>query len=268
MALNGKYISIQEIMWELYRDTDMKEEISYSDAIEWTVDVLNLIGYPDQYINKVTGYEEIPEWDFVNYRIELPCDFHRLVQLSVDGYPAIYSGNTFQNLLDGGCCGIDQLGTSDGDTFTDIFGNEFNTALGPNTSSAPVSFTINNNFVTFSTKSGKVCMSYLAFPTDDNGFPLIPDNTSYKEAVKRFIMYKIDYRKWRQQPNSQALHSLYLDSQREYEWYVAQAGSKAKLPDLSRMESLKNQMLRLKPRTTLYDDFFRQQSVPEYKKIK
>ena len=39
--------------------------------------------------------------------------------------------------------------------------------------------------------SGQVCLSYMAFPTDDDCFPLVPDDISYKEAMFWYIYKKI-----------------------------------------------------------------------------
>jgi len=39
--------------------------------------------------------------------------------------------------------------------------------------------------------SGQVCLSYMAFPTDDDCYPLVPDDISYKEAMFWYIYKKM-----------------------------------------------------------------------------
>ena len=268
MSLNGKWISVKDLIWSTYRDLGTHDELPFSDIIEWTAEILNIVGHPDQYLRRIIGHESDPDLDFTNYRVKLPCDFHKLIQLAVDGFPAVYTGSTFHHLLDGDCCGLDLLGRQDGDTFTDNFGNVFSTNLGPKSRSLPLEFEINDNYITFNVKEGKLCMAYYAFPTDEEGFPLIPDDASYKQAVIKYVTMKIDYIRWRQQPDSNGLKALYEDAKKEYEWYIGQAVSKAKRPDMNKMEGLKNQMLRLRPRINYYDSFFREQKVSEVKKIK
>ncbi len=261
--LNGKYISIKRIIEEIYGDNQLDYTISYEDIIRWTAQVLSIMNIPDIYVAKVTGHISNPHLDITNYKAELPCDLFKLRQISVDGYPCVRASNTFSQLMDGDCCGVNLLGTVDGDNFIDQFGNTFNTSLGFPEGTGSVGYDINNNFITLSVKTGKVCLAYWAFPTDEDGFPMIPDNQSFIEAVKMYCRVKIDYQEWRKDPSNSGLKALYEDSKQEYAWYVGQASNAAKIPDLDKMEGIKNQMLRLKPRVNEHDSFYKFMNQPE-----
>ncbi len=246
MALNGKYISIKQIIEELYADNGYQSELPWTDLLMWTEEALELIGHPRQYLRKVTGHKDDPALDITNYKAKLPCDFHKLEMIAVNGYPARYAGNTFHHLLGGDCCDISTVSGAIGVEYMDNFGNIFDPSLSkfPYSVSGDISFDLNDEYITLSVKEGKVCIAYLAIPLDEDGFPQIPDDISYKLAVKKYLTMKLDYIEWRRgdlQPQ------VFQHSEREWDWYVGQAGNKAKMPDLAMMESLKGQMLRLKP---------------------
>ena len=257
MALSGKYISVRRILEELYGDNQFDFELPYESIIRWTASIMKLMQCPDIYIAKVTGYIANPNLDITNYRAKLPCDFFKMRQIAVNGLPATYVSNTFHHLMDGDCCGVDQLGTSSGDEFTDNFGNVFNTALGFRESSGEITYDINNDYITLSVKEGKVCLSYWAFPTDDDGYPMIPDDEAFIEATKQYCNSKLRYIAWSKEPSNNGLKALYEDAKQEYMWYVGKAINNAKMPDIDRMEAIKNQFLRMRPRVNQHDSFFR-----------
>lgn len=300
MALNGKYISLKAIMEELYADNGYQYELPWVDCMMWTEEALNLIGHPRQYIKKVTGHLEHPDLDIKNYRAKLPCDFYQLEQIAVNGMAAEYSGNTFHHLLSGDCCGVTNDPSSaihynTAQTVTRNFGTQvmtYNEEAGTYSyqerdlenlerlnlsidgtqefrledsgeENRRITFDLNNDHITLSVKEGKVCMAYLAIPLDKDGLPLIPDDVSYKLAIKKYLAMKIDYIEWRRGTlNPQ----VYQHSEREWAWYVGQAGNKAKMPSIDQLEGIKNQTMRLLPNINAHETFFRTQTAPEIRK--
>jgi len=295
MALNGKYISLNSIMEQVYADNGYQFELPWVDVMMWTEEALNLIGHPRQYIRKVTGHKENPNLDIKNYRAQLPCDFHQLEQVAVNGMPAEYSGNTFHHLLDGGCCGIEGFATLAAHVQEQNWGTlvkvtetdgtaryeqrdetetanlnlstsgimSFDMTTDIDSTSAPITFDLNNNNITLSAKEGKVCMAYLAIPTDEEGLPLIPEDTSYQLAIKKYLTMKVDYIAWRRGTLQQA---VFEHSQQEWMWYVGQAGNKAKMPNLDQIEAIKNQTMRLLPNINAHETFFKSLGSPEVRK--
>ena len=269
MALSGKLVSIKDLIWSVYRDNAIQDELSYNDLIEWSIECLELIYHPDQFQRKITGHVDNPDLDITNYKVKIPCDLVHLVAVRVDGFPALPSTNSFHQLMDGSCCGTEEFASelSNG-TFVDGFGNTFVTNLGTSSNSTPLTYELNNDWLTLSVKTGEVCLAYLAHPTDCDGFPMIPDNVSYKRAITTYLTMKLDYIKWRQSPSDQGLRNLYDHSEQQYNWYVGQAQNAAKLPDINKMESLKNQMVRLKPMMNQWSSSFANLSVPELRRLR
>lgn len=292
MALNGKYISLNSIMEQVYADNGYQFELPWVDVMMWTEEALNLIGHPRQYVRKVTGHKANPDLDIKNYRAQLPCDFHQLEQIAVNGMPAEYSGDTFHHLMDGACCGIEgfanlaahvqeknwgtlvKVTEGDGTARYEQRGESemnnlnldnsgimsFDMTVEADSSFNPITFDLNNNNITLSAKEGKVCMAYLAIPTDDEGLPLIPEDTSYQLAVKKYLTMKIDYIAWRR---GELAPGVYDHSEREWMWYVGQAGNKAKMPNIDQLEAIKNMTMRLLPNINAHETFFKNLGSPE-----
>ena len=300
MALNGKYISLKAIMEQVYADNGYQFELPWIDCMQWAEEALNLIGHPRQYIRKVTGHKDNPDLDIKDYRAHLPCDFYQLEQVAVNGMAAEYSGDTFHHLLAGDCCGITDDSTSslyygNDHTITRNWGTDVLTFDADTQSYSyqardlldmqnlnlqsdgtqefllsdgvqegrRITFDLNNNHITLSVKEGKVCIAYLAIPTDDEGLPLIPDDTSYQLAIKKYLTMKIDYIAWRK---GELRSDIFQHSEQEWQWYVGQAGNKAKMPNIDQMEGIKNQVMRLLPNINAHETFFTSQLAPEIRK--
>lgn len=230
MAVN-RFASVYEIIEKVYRDTGSPDDINFTDLIVWAGEALDKIGAYAQYKRKVTGDLANPNLDITNYKAKLPCDFYRLEQIAVNGKAATWAGNTFHHLLGGECCSgaIKDVGYDD--LFKDNFGNIFsNLGNSHNTRNIQYyTFDINDDYLTLNVKEGKVCIAYIATPVDDEGYPMIPDEESYKEAISRYLIMKLDYISYRR---GKASRELYNDSQREWAWYCNQAGSGAMMGEM------------------------------------
>lgn len=251
-----RYTSIKPILERVYADTGYQFEIPHDDLILWTVEAIELIGYPLSYVPKIIGYKNDPAYDFTSYRVPLPCDFHRLQSIAVNGYPAYYRSSSFHYLLDGACCGLDSLTSDQQDLFITEAGEFSPQALPLNTDSGSsiITFDINDNYITFNIESGKACVAYSALPIDEDGFPIIPDDAKYRRAVQDYLIHKIDYRLWRQGFIDE---KVFKQSERNWLWSIGSASSHLKMPSIEQMELLKNSLTRLIPRFHSYQNFFR-----------
>jgi hypothetical protein len=260
----AKYTTTKEIINNFFRNTAYNEHVNLGDMAFWVYEAMGLIGNPMQYIPKIKGHIEEEAYDLADYRVELPCDFHKLIAVAIDGTLAIPSQGLFHHLMDGACCGVLSENYPQ-EEFMDNFGNVFspqalplNTRVGQSTPT----FTLNNNYITFNTKEGKVCMAYWAFPLDNEGFPLIPDDVKYKRAVTSYLQYKIDYIMWRQ---DLLTDKVYAQSKDDWEWNVASAISHLKMPDLNQMEGMRRQFSKMIIRTEEFYDGFHSLNNPGYR---
>lgn len=222
---NGKYVSMEFLLGKVYRDNGYDLELLYSDAIEWVAEALDLIGADLQFENKVTnGQEGMPSpIEIQGYRGTLPCDFHIGIQARdyEHNFPMRYNTDSF--------------------ALSYLDPNASNTASQVKSS---ITYGFKKGFIFTSFETGYVELSYWAFPTDDNGMPMIPDNTKVIQAVASYLRMKIDYKLWR---SGRLNGQVYADSQTEWCWYVGAAANSMKMPSIDQMESIKNQWLRLIP---------------------
>lgn len=251
-----KYVSVFEILEKLFRDNGFTDNVNWEDCVVWAGEALDKIGAYPQYIRKVTGDLENPCLDITNYKAKLPCDFHMLEQIAVNGYSAAYAGNTFHHIEDSCMCTIDHPLESDPSIFTDNFGNSFTNLEGGNANGLkePYRYDINDNYITLNVKEGKVCIAYVAIPIDENGYPRIPDNESYKEAITKYITMKLDYILWR---NGKISDKVFQHSEREWLWYCGAAKGDGLMPNIDKMEKIKRQFVKLLPNINAHRVFFK-----------
>lgn len=256
------YTSSKEIINKVYSSTGIQHDLSYFDMINWIYSCMELMHCPQQYIHKAVGWKQDSSLDFENYAFKLPEDFHSLTAIIINGQQARPSDSNTHEFLDGKCCTPNNNFLSETNlrgTFVDNFGNVFSNTEGIKylPSNFYYTFTISKGVVLTNTKKGKACIAYKAFPIDEDGFPLIPDVEKYKLALEKFIIMKLDYIQWRNDPDSRGKKALYDDSSREYEWYVGAASNFMKIPNEHRMNNLKNQLLNLTPRMNKYENYFK-----------
>lgn len=270
MILKG-FVSVKAILEDVFRYTQYQDELPIEDMIYWAYEALGLMDQPIQFVRKVTGVVDNEDLDIQNYRAELPCDFYRLERIAVNGLSCRYAGNSFHHLMSGDCCNLQSGLSSLGDVFTDNFGNQFSPqSPDPSQTSLAtdsVTFDINNNYLTLSVQQGKVCMAYLAFPTDKEGYPMIPDDVKYKKAVTMYLVQRIRYIAWSMDPTNSGKRALFDYDEKEWLWYCGAATNKAKMPHPEQMESIKNQIVRMIPNINESDTFFQNLGSKQLRKI-
>ena len=117
---------------------------------------------------------------------------------------------------------------------------------------------INSGHIKTSFEKGTVCLSYTAFPVDDDCYPMIPDEISFKEAMFWYIVKKLVLRGMRI-PTQLG----YEMAEGQWKYYCSQARNAANYPDIDRMESFMNQWVRLIPEISRADNGFKHLNVRE-----
>lgn len=262
MALTGKYVDIKRILEGVYRDYGWTHEIDWVDVIEWVGEVLDLIAAPKQYVNKVTDNNTDLNHPcpitIKNYRGELPCDLLYIVQVRENKakVPMRYSTDTFQRGLEKNEANIDPLNLSWYGTLSFSSPILARANLTKDTCNTDLTYMINDCYMFTNFEEGEVELSYMAFPTDEDGLPMVPDNVKYIQAVKAYIAEKVGQKMFIQgKMDGQRFNYL----QRERDWYVGAATTAGHLPSIDEMESWKNQFVRLIPNLNLHRDSFRYQ---------
>jgi hypothetical protein len=228
MALNGKYVDVSYIIERVFRDNGFDLEIKYDEVIEWVWDVISLVGAPQAYIEKITnGDTGMPDPIVItDYRGELPNDLHHIIfARDYDTkMPMICKSSSFFK-------DIEQVYVVE----------------------SQYSYTINNGYIFTSFESGEVEMCYKAFPTNNLGMPMVPDDIKFIMAVQAYIAERIGFRLWMQE---KLTRDRYEKLEQERLWYIGAATTKAAMPSINEMEAIKNRFLRLKVNPNFHDASF------------
>lgn len=126
------------------------------------------------------------------------------------------------------------------------------------------SYRINASYIETNFEDGFVELVYNGFVTDEHGFPMIPDEARYREAVTSFLIERLDYKAWRK---GLLPDKVYNKSCQERDWYIGAARNKANIPSIDRMESIKNMFLRSVQKITAHQNGFKFSNLQERRKV-
>lgn len=206
-----RYISIKEVLDNLL-DNPLLQDLTLERVVNYTVDFIRKVGMPKVYIEK-TANLEIKE-----YRALLPCDFHKMIQVRVfrEGYSQVFRSSTDSF----------HLSKDKGD-------------------SHDLTYKLQGQAIYTSMKNGTIEIVYQAIPVDCDGYPMIPDNSSFREALELYITkkrYKVlfDVGKIR--------GDVYSSTCQDYAFAVGQAQTNLIMPTIDEMESITNSWNTLIPR--------------------
>jgi hypothetical protein len=113
-------------------------------------------------------------------------------------------------------------------------------------------YLVENGYVKTSFPSGTICISYKAFPTDADCYPLVPDDISFREAMFWYIYKKMLLGGYDSSKNRIG----YEFAEQQWKYYCTQARNSAVFPDIDRMQSFMNQWVRLVPEVNAHSFTF------------
>lgn len=218
--LSGKYRSLDMIVEKVYRDYGFNIDIDWNDIAEWTSEIIGLIDAPMAYKDRITDGNDVNPILIENFRGELPCDLYSIKQTrTCEGIPLRYTTDSFHR-------------------------HQHSTNCPDLSCRSDLTYSLNDGYIYTSFKSGKLEMSYYAFMTDENGYPMVPDDVRFIEAISAHVAEKIAKRLLIQGKMAGDAYRL-INQNRD--WYVGQAQSSQHVPNRDRTESIKNAFLRLVP---------------------
>jgi hypothetical protein len=243
MLGNGKYVSIEPIISKVYRDMGMSDNIDITDAIEWAGEAMEFIGAT------VNLHEKVRSVDVENFKAKLPCDLH---------YINTVAGVDME--LDKDNCPVNEIAYTAMRYSTDSFHHWRCGFSEDRTCVSDMTYTINDDYLFPNFDEGKVLISYMAMPVDDRGYPRIPDDVKFKEAVASHIKWRLGFIKW---ASGKMQGAVYQKLEQDRDWYIGAAQSRDKMPSIDLAESLKNNWLRLIPKINQHADGHKGAGAPE-----
>ena len=207
------YVSIKLIMDRITRHPLLKDT-SMETVIDYTTDFIRIVGTPSAFQEKTSV---IPVKD---YRGFLPCDFYKVIQVR------LLKANTSTAFT----ASTDSFHMSNHKEGYDGF-----------------TYKLQNSCIITSIPEGEVEIAYMAMPIDAEGYPLIPDNSSYLKALEFYIKAQVfgilfDEGKIR--------GDVLAHAEKQYAWYVGQAQTDLIRPTYDEMEAISNMWNKLLPDST------------------
>lgn len=205
----------------------MMRDIPFETAVEYAVDFISLMGTPALYEEK-TAVVKIEDW-----RGELPCDFVEMIQVRM--CPRQHRK-----------CWCDCHIHYHNPVYT-YSGHSFHMSEFKPESlvTGELTYKTQGMAIFTSTKDIDLEIAYRAFAVDDEGYPLLPDNTSFLRGLENYIKLQWFTIKFDMgEIPAQVLSNV----QQEYAWAAGDAQSEFSRLDLDKAETLFNACKTLLPR--------------------
>lgn len=229
-----KYISIRQVLDNLM-DSPLLQDLSLERAVNYAVRFIQKVGMPSIFLEKTA------EIEIENYRGKLPCDFYEMIQVRAIGH---------------NCNGtVHEMFRYSTDSFH----------MSPNkTRDNDLTYKLQGSCIFTSMKEGTIEIAYRAFNTDEEGFPLIPENGSFEEALELFIKVRhftvqFELGKIPQQ--------VLQHTEQQYAWAVGQAQSDLVRPSIDQLQSFTNSWNTLIQRTAEHSHGFKDNGTQERIKL-
>jgi hypothetical protein len=114
-------------------------------------------------------------------------------------------------------------------------------------------YSIKPGWIMCNVPAGYLKLSYSGIPTDENGYPLVPDMTSYREAIYWYITMKLKYPEYLRGTLNR---DVYYDIKRSWNFYRQQAYAEALMPNEDGLESIKNNWNKIVPEYRDHSTFY------------
>ena len=278
-----KTISSKVLIRKIFRDLKPSKDNWIDDAIEWIGEALEHIGASSQLCQKQCVL------DITDHKVLMPSDLYYINQVAINDSVSPVSSAELDSLItkvkELKAAIVDAQANSLEYSDTASVLHEINTRIvvlenvyfksesklqplqyGASTfhqsmhctgcvnenSQYEDTYIVDCDYIKTSFVSGKICLSYMAFPTDEECYPLVPQDISYQEAMFWYIYKKLLL------SNPQFKNNGIDYSFADQQWlkYCTQARNAANFPDIDRYESFMNQWVRLIPDISRHDSAF------------
>lgn len=269
------YTKCESVIAKIMADLDSTEvNQRISDIREWIFEAVDKIGAPMQYISKESGDGDLPIFMIQDCQIPIPDDLQILDGVAYSPTPhgpwkpMRPSTAIFKNKPHHGPCGypepfMPKKITSQSQFYEINTMKYLNRMFGEGKFEEPQYF-IKPGWIVTNQKHGFVKLAYKAVATDERGYPLIPDSTSYREAIYWYVVMKLTFPKFiggRLGGTSKYAQKYaaqnYFYTQQQWNFYRNQAYAEAMMPTADDMQNIKNDWNKLIPDWDGDDTFFR-----------
>lgn len=291
-----KYTKCEAVIAKIMADLDSSEvRQRIEDIREWIFEATEKIGAPMQYIVRESGIDGVPIFKIQDYQIPMPAD---LIVLDGVAYSKNEDGPWQPMSTATGLFKSKQIPKAQEEYVLPTDPNnlaaerqeikseheemkykypttqsQFATVNGMkylrNRLNEKPEYFIKPGWIATNMRDGYIKLQYKAIATDERGYPLIPDTTSYQEAIYWYVVMKINFSKYLKGKlggkgvnNNGAVYS-YL--QQQWNFYRNQAYAEAMMPTADDMQNIKRDWNKLIPDwdgdETFFSNIGKQQSL-------
>lgn len=271
------YTRCESVIAKVMADLDSTEvRQRTSDMREWIFEAVDKIGAPMQYIKKESGSDGDPILRIQDYQVPIPADLQVLdavaFSTSPEGpwIPMSTSTSIFKepkhkhhhHHVHGVPHHTEayKMMTSQSQMYT-INGMKYLNKLFLDGNVNKPEYFIKPGWIVTNQKEGFIKLAYKAIAVDERGYPLIPDLSSYQEAVYWYVVMKLSFSKWLNGKlggkGVNTGQNLYSYIQQQWNFYRNQAYAEAMMPTADDMQNIKNDWNKLIPDWDGDDTFFR-----------
>ena len=204
------YISVKQILDDLL-DHPLLQDLSLERAINYAVHFIQIIGAPNEFEEK-TALVDIKDW-----RGCMPCDYYDIIQVRT-------------------------YGEGDNSKVFRYSTDSFHYSPNKDSDTKELTYKLQNNIIYTSLKEGTIEVAYHAIKVDNEGYPMIPENSSFIQALELYIKKKVFTILFDQ---GKINNAVLQNTQQEYAWYVGQAQRDLNMPTIDQMESISNMWTQL-----------------------
>ena len=255
--MNYKTRSCKYIIEKVFRDLKPNDSSWTTDAVEWIGVVLEYIS-----INPILE-RKAKTFEVTNFRSALPSDLMHINQVEYNGRPLVFGTDTTSYDLPNAPStthaqglGSESIATASFTTnpqstnpdYNETFYQRKHTRISQNVNDY---YVLNPNYIQTSFEEGTIKIHYSAIPVDDCGYPLVPDNVYFSQACFWYILKHMIMGGY-QNP---IFNYEYADN--KWNEYCIKAGNDLMFPSVDKIESMKNQWVRLIPNINFHGDFFK-----------
>ena len=205
-----KYISIKQVLDDLL-DHPLLQDLSLERAINYAVHFIQIIGAPNEFEEK-TALIDIKDW-----RGCMPCDYYDIIQVRT-------------------------YGEGDNSKVFRYSTDSFHYSPNKDLDTKELTYKLQNNIIYTSLKEGTIEVAYHTIKVDNEGYPMIPENSSFIQALELYIKKKVFTILFDQ---GKINNAVLQNTQQEYAWYVGQAQRDLSMPTIDQMESISNMWTQL-----------------------
>ena len=265
------YTKCESVIAKIMADLDSSEiRNRTTDIKEWIFEAVDKIGAPMQYITRESGADGFPVFKIEDNQIPLPSD---LVVLDGVAYsenekgpwvPMVKNTSLFKEPKrkhhnHDHRPHVEKLFTSQSQFYTVNGMKYIHNEMVKGKYDAPKYF-IKPGWLVTNKAKGYIKLAYKAIATDERGYPLIPDLTSYQEAIYWYVVMKLSFPKWLNGKlggrGVNTGQNIYTYTQQQWNFYRNQAYAEAMMPTAGDMENIKNDWNKLIPDFEGEDRFF------------